>query len=435
MIFKKDTGADGIRFYALESEKFKASVLTFSISLPLSNESLAYSLLLSGLLRRGTKSYPTMAVLNKKLDELYGSYLEIRSSHIGNNISFTISSEILDNKYVPDGTDTLGGVIDIVSEILLHSSFKDGKLSCEVFEQERKIVLDSLNAETNNTRAYSVRRCMEILQLDTKHATLEQLKETVASATPESVLAYFEAMLSSAPLDVYYVGATDSSLIKERILSAFSDYPYKKASASLFPVSQTPKRELICKEEKMPVTQGKLTMGFNCGACISETDGTYYTAILMNELFGASPSSKLFLNVREKMGLCYYCSSSYSIYTGFMIVSSGIDSKKVDVTKSAILEQFEQIKLGNISSEELDKAKKSIFNSYEQLYDSPFDLQAFYSGRMLLSISATIEECKKRIGEVTAEMISALAKRTTLQAVFFVEGTKKYSEEEVPTDE
>ena len=103
MIFKKDTGADGIRFYALDSEKFKASVLTFSISLPLSNESLAYSLLLSGLLRRGTKSYPTMAVLNKKLDELYGSYLEIRSSHIGNNISFTISSEILDNKYDPDG--------------------------------------------------------------------------------------------------------------------------------------------------------------------------------------------------------------------------------------------------------------------------------------------------------------------------------------------
>ena len=71
--------------------------------------------------------------------------------------------------------------------------------------------------------------------------------------------------------------------------------------------------------EELDVTQGKLGMGFACGS--------HDTAALLmgNTLFGGSSNFKLFLNVREKLSLCYYASSMYHRQKGIITVSSGIE--------------------------------------------------------------------------------------------------------------
>ena len=421
----------GINFSHMESDKFKASILTFSITIPLSSKAVAYELLLAGLLRRGCKKYPSMSALNLKLDELYGSYVEIRSSQIGENISFTVGCEVLDNKYIPDGTDVLGEVIDIVSDILLNPNILQENFDNRIFSQEKKILLDNLNSEHNNTRAYSIRRALELFQDGISQSpTLEQLKETTRSCSFEDAKNFYSNMLKSAPLDVFYIGATSPENIKKKISEAFASYPYKATERSLnFPLPY-PKRDTAIATEQLPVIQGKLSMCFNSGVCIGDSNNKYYAALLLNEIFGGAPSSKLFINVREKMGLCYYCSSSYSIYTGIFTVSSGIEVKKYDTVKKAILEQLSDIKQGNISDEEIDFAKKSLSNSYTQLYDSPFDLQSFFGGRILFDISENIDDFINGVSAVTKEEIVDLAKEVSLQSVFFVEGTLKSTEGE-----
>ena len=107
----------------MPSDKFKAGVIAFSLTVPLTKNGSAYNNVLSGLLRRGTQKYPTMASLNRRLDELYGSYVEIKSTHVGNNLSLTFMCEVLDNKYIPDGIDALRGVMDIVADMLLRPLF------------------------------------------------------------------------------------------------------------------------------------------------------------------------------------------------------------------------------------------------------------------------------------------------------------------------
>lgn len=434
MILNKEKIADGIFLSAINTDKFKASVLSFSITVPLCTKSLAYNLILSGLLRRGTKKYPSMAHLNRSLDELYGSYVEIRSSHIGDNISLTIGAEILDNRYIPDGTNTLGGVIDIMSDILLHPLLADANFDEEVFRQECKIVKESLDAEVNNTRSYSIRRCVELVR-GNEYPTLEQIKETVGSATLPDILDYYKQLISSAPLDVFYVGATPYEEICKNLINALTEYPYQLNSRQLIPITAASFKETKSKTEKMPVSQGKLAMAFNTGVCVSPDDEKYYTVILLNEILGGSAASKLFLNVREKMGLCYHCSSSYSIYTGIIMASSGFEVNNFETVKDAILQQLEEIKFGNVSSHELEAAKKSLFNSYRQLYDNPFDLQAFYSGRALFGIDDTIEDCLCKISRITAEQISNSAKQISLDSVFFVEGTVSGYTEEVDENE
>lgn len=422
MIFQKRTVADGISLSVIESDKFKAGVIAFSLSLPLSKPVAAHTLLLSGMLRRGTRSYPTMAEINRRLDELYGSYVEVKSVHLGRDLSLVITAEVLDNKYVPDGTDALGGVIELIAEILLCPVFLDSDAGERLLGQEIRIATDNLNAEINNTRVYAVRRCSELMRGENSPSpTVSELKTLVASATLEDAKKVREAFIRRSPLEVFYIGATPREQIEEKLCAAFAEHRFAISKGENF---ATPlKRERFAEGfEKMPVSQSKLTMGFSTGTCITTDSNDCYAALMLNEIFGGSASSKLFLNVREKMSLCYYCSSSFSIYTGVITVSSGIEADKLGTVKDAILEQLEAIRRGEISEQELLAARKSILHGYRQLYDSPFDLQSFYSGRMAFGIDESVEDCMNKLADVKCEDVVRIAQRISLDALFFIEG-------------
>ena len=183
----------------------------------------------------------------------------------------------------------------------------------------------------------------------------------------------------------------------------------------------------------MPVSQGKLAMGFKVGACIGDSDNRHYTAILLNELFGGSAMSKLFMNVREKLSLCYYCSSNYNQYMGTLTVSSGIDNKNFELAKNAILSELKDICDEKISDAEFHAAKKALENSYKQIYDSAYDLQSFYGNRAFFGFDETVESVKDSIARITKQDVAALARRITLDSVFYVEavgdGEDIYDEE------
>ena len=184
----------------------------------------------------------------------------------------------------------------------------------------------------------------------------------------------------------------------------------------------------------MPVSQGKLAIGFKTEACISENDDRQYTAIVFNELFGGSAASKLFLNVRERLSLCYYCSSSYDRYTGTLTVSSGIENKNRNIAEEAILFELENIKQGKITETELDAAKKSLLNGYRQINDNPYDLQSYYTNRSFFGFYDDIETAKAKVSQVSAKDISEFASSIVCDSVFFVEGTD-ISGEEIEHDE
>ena len=84
----------------------------------------------------------------------------------------------------------------------------------------------------------------------------------------------------------------------------------------------------------MDVTQGKLGMGFACGS------DDYAAALMGNTLFGGSSNSKLFLNVREKLSLCYYASSAYHRQKRLITVSSGIEFQNYQKAYDEIMAQL-----------------------------------------------------------------------------------------------
>jgi predicted Zn-dependent peptidase len=87
-------------------------------------------------------------------------------------------------------------------------------------------------------------------------------------------------------------------------------------------------------------------------------------------VFGGSPSSKLFMNVREKKSLCYYCQPVVDGKRRYGHRERR-RCKEQDVAFEAIMEQLKDVQNGVISDEELSDAKKSLENAYREITDSP----------------------------------------------------------------
>ncbi len=413
---------DGIKLSTIQTDKFKSEVLSFTLSLSSGAKSAVLAMLLAGILKRGTKKYPSIADLNLRLDELYASSLDIRSTQIGKNMILTISADMLDGRFIPDGTDVFDGILELIYETLLFPRLENGLFPNDIFEQEKRFLCDSIDATVNNTRTYASLRLSELMMAnDPEHLSIARSRDILKEIDSALLTKYLHKELLSSPIDVFYIGGREASEVGEKILSRFSSWCAISSKAPTLPYPE-PICDYLSVSERMPVSQGKLAMGFKSGITISADKKEHYAVILFNELFGGSPASKLFMNVREKQSLCYYCSSSYNQYTGNLTVSSGIENKNRDIAERAILNEIQAIKDGQISDAELHAAKISLANSYKQIYDSPYDLRSFYSNRAFFGFSETPEELNGHIAALTKEDVVSVAQSLVCDSIFYVEG-------------
>ncbi|MDY0408210.1 M16 family metallopeptidase [Paracerasibacillus soli] len=121
--------------------------------------------------------------------------------------------------------------------------------------------------------------------------------------------------------------------------------------------------------EKQNVQQAKLHIGFRTNCTFKDKE--YAAMQLFNGIFGGFPSSKLFLNVREKHSLAYYASSRLESHKGLLLVFSGIAPKDYEQARDVIFEQLEAMKNGEITEEEMKQTKELIVSQLLETLDHP----------------------------------------------------------------
>ena len=169
--------------------------------------------------------------------------------------------------------------------------------------------------------------------------------------------------------------------------------------------------------ESFDVAQGKLCMGFSFTKPVD-----YFVARLFNVIFGGSPTSKLFMNVREKMSLCYYCSSVFDPYVQCFFVSSGIESSNFELAKNEIIHQLNDMKSGLISKEEFENAKLYLLDFINGIKDSHSLLISDKLRNYLLGQDFSLEEQIEAIQSVSFEQIVEAANATSLETIYFLKG-------------
>ena len=169
MIHQRQRICDGLSLVSVNTNKFKTAALKLSVALPLTKKGFVLSRLLCGMLGRGTSLYPSLKELNRRLDGLYASSVSVNSTILENLIIFSVSADALDERFVPDGTDVLGGVLEVISQMLFHPLLKNGTFPEDKLRHEKQLLKDSFAAKINDPRAYAAIRAEEQRKIGRAH--------------------------------------------------------------------------------------------------------------------------------------------------------------------------------------------------------------------------------------------------------------------------
>ena len=427
----------GITLRHTRDTRFKMARLTLILRFPADREESPLTTLLCGIISRGSEKYPRLALLNRRLDELYGTSLNVRNYLHGDSHVVCYTAEMPEQDFLPPADasmDIVGGVTELLADMLLRPlTDGDGRLCAAHVEREKTALCDSIRSQRNDTRAYAGARLREIMCPHEPYGiAIDGTVEQVAAMTPEAVTAHHKALLSRARLEVFYTGRASRETVASALRRAFGDW--EPTPMTLPPtIPHTPPVAPVYASEDMEVSQGKLCMAWSCGesfTTLKHTPDDLAAYSLCNELFGVMQSSLLFRHVREELGLCYYCDSSLDMTKGILWVSCGIRSDKRAEAEEAITAQLCRIAKGEITPDEVERAKLSLQNVYRQMKDSQSAMEIFSLHRLLNDTSDTPEAELQRILRVTPEDMARVASRFRPDTVFFLNGTSEEGEED-----
>lgn len=423
--------ADGIYLNFINTDKFKTNYLSVNFITRLNKETASLNALLPAVLKRGTVKYPKMADINEQLENLYATGIYSRVYKRGENQIIGFTSHMLDNSYTIDDTDILSGTLDMLEQLIFYPVTDNGVFLKSYVDGEKVNLIDNINALINNKNRYAIWRCQEEMCKDEAFGVAETgTVKDVEKITPESLYEQYKCILNESQIEIYYVGQCDVDWLSDKLADIFKNINHVDNKLETVVIRSADKIKEITEEQ--PVTQGKLSIGFRTGSVLN--DGDYHKFVLFNEIYGGSPTSKLFMNVREKLSLCYYCHSIAESLKGIMVVASGIEVANKEVAQAEILLQLENIKNGIITEDEIVSAKNSIINGYRTINDSSSSLEAWYMNRMFAGIVSSPEEAIELIDSVTKADVVEIANKITLDTVYFMKGTLTgggdYNEEE-----
>ena len=429
--------SNGITLRHTRDTRFKTARLTLILALPADGEESPLTTLLCGIISRGSEKYPRLGLLNRRLDELYGATLSVRNYLHGDSHVVCYTAEMPEQAFLPPtdaSMDILGGVTELLADMLLRPlTDGDGRLCAAHVEREKQSLCDSIRSQRNDTRAYAGARLREIMCKGEPYGiSIDGTVEQVTDMTPELVTAHHKALLAKARPEVFYTGRASADTVAAALASAFAGWTPTPAPVSPVLPHMPPATPVFASED-MDVSQGKLCMAWACGenfTTLKHTPDDLAAYALCNELLGVMQSSLLFRHVREELGLCYYCDSALDMTKGILWVSCGIRSDKRAEAEEAITHQLCRIMKGEITPDEVERAKLSLQNVYRQMKDSQSAMEIFSLHRLLNDTGDTPEAELERILRVTTADMARVASRFTPDTVFFLNGTSEEGEED-----
>ncbi|MBR2080916.1 MAG: insulinase family protein [Oscillospiraceae bacterium] len=403
---------------AVTTDKFKTECISLNLLRPLCREEAAMNALLGGILLRGSKRCPDLTAVSTALEELYGAEIGNLIRRKGEVQCIGLFADCLCDEAV--GEPIFAQTAAMAAELLLDPVTDGGVFREDYIAQEKENLIRSIRARMNGKRVYAHTQMVKAMFRDEAFG-VDRLGEEadVNAITPENLFAHYRRVLATSRVEICYTGRKSPEAVAAILREALAALPRETCVSvgTVFVPRAERTQEII---ERMDVTQGKLCMGFRTGRSVR--DENWRASALMNAVFGGGLTSKLFLNVREKLSLCYYASSSIEKYKGFLCVSSGIDFDKFDVAKAAILEQLEACRRGEITEKELQMAKDHVALALRTVCDNPSRLDDFHLGNAVLGREVTPEELRKKNDVLTVGDLADAAKDVTLDTVFFLRG-------------
>ncbi len=414
---------DGVRLVSESTDKYKTGCISVSMALPM-DERMAANALLVYLLKRSCKAYPDFSLLSGKLDELYGAILGAGVSKNGESQVLTLSITCLADKFALENESIQLEAAQLLSDIVFQPNAENGSFGEDALATEKRLLIQRIEEELNDKRTYAFNKCVSYMCKNEafgkdKYGTIEEIE----AVTMADVYSAWQNLLSTAVFQITVVGAADAKKVACVFEKNFAGIERKPAETETVFIQKS--RRFNRFEEKFPVNQGKLVIGFRAG--MSHRRDNIFAFTVMNDIFGMGTYSKLFTNIREKMSLAYYCWSRLVASKGIVLVESGIDTDKEKKVTAEVLSQLSDLRNGKTDLEVLESSKRALRERHT--FTSPEGVLGWYSAQVICDEILTPEDMVNGIEQVTMEEICEAAKKLSVDTVFMLSAQEEAEDE------
>lgn len=316
---------------------------------------------------KGSKKYPNSFVIASTIEGLGGVFNAFTSKdHTGYWIKATNEHFVT--------------LADVLSDMVLNSF-----LLKEEIEREKGVIVEELNLY-EDTPYRKVGELFENLLYPDNPLGFDigGSKSTVTKFTRQTFTDYMGQLYH--PKNAVFVVAgslNDVEKYKDIVEEKFSRWhDGKKASFEKVNEKQE-KPQLLLRHKKTEQTH--FVLGFRA---YPFTDKRKHAVLLLSAILGGGMASRLFIEVRERRGLCYYISTSRELYhdVGNFYTSAGItnDLSKVKEAIEVTLKEHKKIAKGEVKEDQLRMAKELIKGRLLLSLEDSFNLANYYGSKLLL---------------------------------------------------
>lgn len=414
--------APNVFFNSVKVQRFKTMKLSCTAYIPLTKEIAAMSAMLSQVLTKSCEEYPTLMQFSRKLGSLYGATVSGGANKSGDVRTLKLVVSAIDDRFALDGESVAEDVSKLLCEVLFKPKVKNGKFDSEDLEQERRQLIEYIDAQFNDKQVYAALRCTEIMcEGEPYGITRHGGVDTINKIDCENLYKGWQELLKTARFEIFFVGGKGEKEAENVFKEAFSKVerqPVKLENKVVYDV-----KEVKNVTEEMELSQSKLIIGMRTG--VDALDPRSDAMKLMSAVLGGTAHSKLFNNVRERLSLCYYCSSRYDGRKGILRIESGVESENIEKAEKAIFTEIEEMKKGNITDFEMESAKLSVCDAYKTLDDSVDGIESWYSVQVFEDRFKNLDEKLEGIMKVTKEQVIEAANLLKTDTIYVLKGNQK----------
>ena len=393
-MFKKTTIKNGLRIITVpqkNTQSLTVLVLVGTGSKYEKKEINGISHFLEHMYFKGTRKRPSTTAIAETLDKVGGIYN-----------AFT--GEEYTGYFAKVASPYFDLALDWVSDIFLNSILPEKEI-----EKEKGVIIEEINMIYDHPMNYVQTLWNKLLYGDQPAGwDIAGTKETVPKMTREKLIDYMKKQYVAKNTIVSVAGNFNEKLAIDKVKKYFSKIKTKKPIEKPKVIESQEKPEILLHFRQTDQTHLCLgTRAFNL------FHPQRYALDLLNVILGGMMSSRLFIEVRAKLGIAYYINTNCEMNpdTGFLFTQTGLDNKNVEKGVLTILKEYKKISEKKVPPSELQKAKDYLRGKTTLLLESSDAMASFYATQELLEKKIlTPEEIFKKIDMVTTEDILKLAK-------------------------
>ncbi len=346
---------------------------------------------LEHMLFKKTKKYASPLKIAEALDKVGGIYNAFTGS------DYT-------GYYAKVDASKISLAINWVSDIYLNSLLPEAEI-----KKEKGVIKEEINMYYDNPMTYSQILFQKLLYGDQPAGwDIAGTKESVSKIKREDLFSYMQNQYVSESTIVVVAGSIKEREIENEVIRAFSKIRrgVAKKSIPVFENQKSPEADVFYKEtDQTHLCLGARSFNIFHKHC--------YTQEVIATILGGMMSSRLFIKIRDELGLAYYIKTEVEDNpdTGVIVTRAGVDNKKAKDAVSAIMKEYQKITKETVSTPELKKAKEHIKGKTAILLESSDALAYFHGLNELLEDKGyKLNDIFSRVDKVTAKDVKEVAK-------------------------